>query len=36
MINIRQPSWVGCVLAFLALGKVGFLTELCVACNVPK
>jgi len=24
LIDIRQPVWVGCVLAFLALCKVGF------------
>jgi len=36
MIDIRQPGWVGCVLAFLALCKVGFVSWLCVPCNVLK
>ena len=36
MIDIRQPGWVGCALAFLALCKVGFVSGLCVPCNVLK
>jgi len=36
MIDIRQPEWVGCVLAFLALCKVGFVSGFCVPCNVLK
>ena len=31
-----QPGWVGCALAFLALGKVGFVSGVCVPCNVLK
>jgi hypothetical protein len=36
MIDIRQPGWVGCALAFLALCKVGFVSGFCVPCNVLK
>jgi hypothetical protein len=36
LIDIRQPGWVGCALAFLALGKVGFVSGFCVPCHVPK
>jgi len=36
MIDIRQPGWVGCGLAFLALGKVGFVSGFGVPCNVLK
>ena len=36
LIDIRQPGWVGCVLAFLALCKVGFVSGFCVPCNVLK
>ena len=36
LIDIRQPGWVGCVLAFLALCKVWFVSGLCVPCNVLK
>jgi len=36
MIDIRQPGWVGSVLAFLALCKVGFASGFCVPCNVLK
>ena len=36
MIDIRQPGWVDCALAFLALGKVGFVSAFCVPCNVLK
>jgi len=36
MIDIRQPGWVGCAVAFLALCKVGFVSRLCVPCNVLK
>jgi hypothetical protein len=36
MIDIRQPGWVGCALAFLALGKVGFVLGFCVPCHVLK
>ena len=36
MIDIRQPGWVGCALAFLALCKVGFVSRFCVPCNVLK
>ena len=36
MIDIRQPGWVGCVLAFLALCKVRFMSGFCVPCNVLK
>ena len=32
MIDIRQPGWVGCALAFLALCKVGFVSGFCVPC----
>ena len=35
-IDIRQPGWVGCALAFLALCKVGFVSGFCVPCNVLK
>ncbi len=35
-IDIRQPGWVGCALVFLALCKVGFVSGLCVPCNVLK
>ena len=33
MIDIRQPGWVGCALAFLALCKVGFVSGF--MCLVP-
>jgi len=33
MIDICQPGWAGCVLAFLALGKVGFCVG--VLCALP-
>ena len=36
MIDIRQPGWVGCALAFLALCKVGFVSGFGVPCNVLK
>ena len=36
LIDIRQPGWVGCVLAFLALCKVGFVSGFCAPCNVLK
>jgi len=36
MIDIRQPEWVGSVLAFLALGKVGLVSGFCVPCHVLK
>jgi len=36
MIDIRQPEWAGCALAFLALCKVGFVSGFCVPCNVLK
>jgi len=36
LIDIRQPGWEGCVLAFLALCKVGFVFGLCAPCNVLK
>jgi hypothetical protein len=36
LIDIRQPGWVGCELAFLALGKVGFVFGFCVPCHVLK
>jgi len=35
-MDIRQPGWAGCVLAFLALCKVGFVSGFCVPCNVLK
>ena len=36
LIDIRQPGWAGCALAFLALCKVGFVSGFCVPCNVLK
>jgi hypothetical protein len=36
LIGIRQLGWVGCELAFLALCKVGFVSGLCVPCNLLK
>jgi len=36
LIDIRQPGWVGSALAFLALGKVGFVSGFCVPCHVLK
>lgn len=36
MIDIRQLGWVGSVLAFLALGKVGLVSGFCVPCHVLK
>ena len=36
LMDIRQPGWVGCALAFLALCKVGFVSGFCVPCNVLK
>jgi len=33
-IEFRQPGWVGCALAFLALGKVGFCVG--VLCALPR
>jgi hypothetical protein len=33
---LRQPVWVGSALAFLALGKVGFVSGFCVPCHVLK
>jgi len=36
MIDIRQLGRVGCVLAFLALCKVWFVSGFCVPCNVLK
>jgi len=36
LVDIRQPGWVGCALAFLALCKVGFMSGFCVPCNVLK
>jgi hypothetical protein len=36
LIDIRQPGWVGCAFAFLALGKVGFVSGSCVPCHVLK
>ena len=36
LIDIRQPGWVGCALAFLALGKVCFVSGFCVPCHVLK
>ena len=36
VIDIRQPGWVGCVLAFLALRKVWFVPGFCVPRNVLK
>ena len=35
-IDFRQPGWVGCALAFLALCKVGFVSGFRVPCNVLK
>jgi len=36
LIDIRQPGCEGCALAFLALGKVGFVAGFCVPCHVLK
>jgi len=36
LIDIRQLGWVGSVLAFLALGKVSFVSGFCVPCHVLK
>jgi len=36
MIDICQPSGVGCALVFLTLCKVGFVSGSCVLCNVLK
>jgi len=36
IIEIRQPGWMGCAMAFLALCKVGFVSRFCVPCNVLK
>ena len=35
-IEFRRLVWVGCGLAFLALGKVGFVSGFCVPCHVLK
>jgi hypothetical protein len=34
--DIRQPGWVGCVLAFLALCKVGFCGSALCALQCAK
>jgi hypothetical protein len=36
LIDIRQQGLVGCALAFLALGKVSFVSGFCVPCHVLK
>jgi uncharacterized membrane protein len=36
LIDIRQPGWVGCALAFLALCKVGFCVSALCALQCAK
>jgi len=36
LIDIRQPGWVGCVLAFLALCKVWFCVGVSCALQCAK
>ena len=36
LIDIRQPGCAGCVLAYFALCKVGYVSGFCLPCNVLK